>query len=152
MSQINVNTITNVDETGGPVLSGLTTVSGNLNVTGIITATSGIITYYGDGSQLTGLNNLGVFDYDNTSNIYSTITDVSNRTTATHNFLAGTNAGCSITSGSFNNFVGQNAGAANTTGAYNNFFGYFAGCSNTCLLYTSPSPRDVEESRMPSSA
>ena len=25
-------------------------------------------------------------------------------------------------------------------------------CGNTCLLYTSPSPRDVEESRMPSSA
>ena len=24
--------------------------------------------------------------------------------------------------------------------------------SHTCLLYTSPSPRDVEESRMPSSA
>ena len=28
--------------------------------------------------------------------------------------------------------------------------GYFI--ANTCLLYTSPSPRDVEESRMPSSA
>ena len=29
-----------------------------------------------------------------------------------------------------------------------------SGCgkSTTCLLYTSPSPRDVEESRMPSSA
>ena len=26
------------------------------------------------------------------------------------------------------------------------------GQSNPCLLYTSPSPRDVEESRMPSSA
>ena len=26
------------------------------------------------------------------------------------------------------------------------------GCICTCLLYTSPSPRDVEESRMPSSA
>ena len=26
------------------------------------------------------------------------------------------------------------------------------GSVNTCLLYTSPSPRDVEESRMPSSA
>ena len=26
------------------------------------------------------------------------------------------------------------------------------GQANTCLLYTSPSPRDVEESRMPSSA
>ena len=25
-------------------------------------------------------------------------------------------------------------------------------CSEDCLLYTSPSPRDVEESRMPSSA
>ena len=25
-------------------------------------------------------------------------------------------------------------------------------CINSCLLYTSPSPRDVEESRMPSSA
>ena len=25
-------------------------------------------------------------------------------------------------------------------------------CIKTCLLYTSPSPRDVEESRMPSSA
>ena len=27
-----------------------------------------------------------------------------------------------------------------------------SGANNTCLLYTSPSPRDVEESRMPSSA
>ena len=27
-----------------------------------------------------------------------------------------------------------------------------SGCGKTCLLYTSPSPRDVEESRMPSSA
>ena len=27
-----------------------------------------------------------------------------------------------------------------------------AGCQRICLLYTSPSPRDVEESRMPSSA
>ena len=26
------------------------------------------------------------------------------------------------------------------------------GCPKDCLLYTSPSPRDVEESRMPSSA
>ena len=31
-------------------------------------------------------------------------------------------------------------------------FGYAASLSTTCLLYTSPSPRDVEESRMPSSA
>ena len=30
--------------------------------------------------------------------------------------------------------------------------GFFNPDANTCLLYTSPSPRDVEESRMPSSA
>ena len=29
---------------------------------------------------------------------------------------------------------------------------YTVAGDNTCLLYTSPSPRDVEESRMPSSA
>ena len=29
---------------------------------------------------------------------------------------------------------------------------YSLGTPNGCLLYTSPSPRDVEESRMPSSA
>ena len=30
--------------------------------------------------------------------------------------------------------------------------GHTVGLDNVCLLYTSPSPRDVEESRMPSSA
>ena len=30
--------------------------------------------------------------------------------------------------------------------------GFHASDPNICLLYTSPSPRDVEESRMPSSA
>jgi len=32
------------------------------------------------------------------------------------------------------------------------FLGLWEKLSNPCLLYTSPSPRDVEESRMPSSA
>ena len=31
-------------------------------------------------------------------------------------------------------------------------FAYLAGQSNDCLLYTSPSPRDRQKSRMPSSA
>ena len=31
-------------------------------------------------------------------------------------------------------------------------FGIIVGIVYSCLLYTSPSPRDVEESRMPSSA
>ena len=30
--------------------------------------------------------------------------------------------------------------------------GYFIANNNTCLLYTSPSPRDRQKSRMPSSA
>ena len=33
-----------------------------------------------------------------------------------------------------------------------NLSGDFEVLSDSCLLYTSPSPRDVEESRMPSSA
>ena len=37
MSQLNVNTITNLDETGGPVIVGITTVTGNFNVTGVST-------------------------------------------------------------------------------------------------------------------
>ena len=90
MSAINVNSITGRTGTHGPVLTGVTTVSADLNVTGnvtiggtltyedvtnidsvgIITAQggirigtggtvgpvgSGIVTYYGDGSNLTGI-------------------------------------------------------------------------------------------------
>ena len=40
---------------------------------------------------------------------------------------------------------------AGVMGALGGFGGMFD-LSQTCLLYTSPSPRDVEESRMPSSA
>ena len=43
--------------------------------------------------------------------------------------------------------VGSNSAAAS-----NSIIQTLTGNSNTCLLYTSPSPRDVEESRMPSSA
>ena len=35
---------------------------------------------------------------------------------------------------------------------YDCIIGLSGGRDSTCLLYTSPSPRDVEESRMPSSA
>ena len=37
-------------------------------------------------------------------------------------------------------------------GGYSLYNGWFYGMFSNCLLYTSPSPRDVEESRMPSSA
>ena len=42
-------------------------------------------------------------------------------------------------------------GALYLFGGYVGYFVSDAG-GNCCLLYTSPSPRDVEESRMPSSA
>ena len=41
-----------------------------------------------------------------------------------------------------------NSEACSTLLKYDSIHGKF----NACLLYTSPSPRDVEESRMPSSA
>ena len=46
-------------------------------------------------------------------------------------------------------FDGFNSGATNRNLAANSSS---AEPSSACLLYTSPSPRDVEESRMPSSA
>ena len=48
------------------------------------------------------------------------------------------------------------SGNISTTGTVNNLLSVTsvtdATLTPTCLLYTSPSPRDVEESRMPSSA
>ena len=43
------------------------------------------------------------------------------------------------------NFAASVAGVSSVSGAA-------SADANSCLLYTSPSPRDVEESRMPSSA
>ena len=43
-------------------------------------------------------------------------------------------------------------GAANVIEADNNMWQILKNAPDTCLLYTSPSPRDVEEARMPSSA
>ena len=42
--------------------------------------------------------------------------------------------------------------AANQVGILKRIFVYDCSHTQSCLLYTSPSPRDVEESRMPSSA
>ena len=73
---------------------------------------------------------------------------------ATNVLIGDQNTGSSLTpqvggdwKGLNNNFIGAGAGKSTTTGTGNNFFGIYA-----CLLYTSPSPRDAHESRMPSSA
>ena len=53
-----IGTITNFNSTNATITNiystGITTV-GNLIVSGIITSSSGVVTYYGDGSQLTGI-------------------------------------------------------------------------------------------------
>ena len=119
MSQVFVDRLRNRDGSSGPILTGLSTVSGNLEVTGSVNI-SGVVTattLFGDGANLSGLSTEGAFRYDNTSNILSTITNVNNRTTGVHNFLAGTSPGRALTSGSFNNFLGQAAGCSNTTGS-----------------------------------
>ena len=65
-------------------------------------------------------------------------------TTGTNNTFIGGTAGNQIINKNDNTFIGYRAGATNRAGASSTIIG--------CLLYTSPSPRDVEESRMPSSA
>ena len=87
---------------------------------------------------------------DVTGNV--TITgDLASSTSGTSNFRAGVNAGNSIASGgNYNTVIGDEAGTALTTGDNNVAIGYQA--LSTCLLYTSPSPRDLSTSRMPSSA
>ena len=49
-------------------------------------------------------------------------------------------------------FKRVNARVINDISTNQEFSKIFTTFNNTCLLYTSPSPRDVEESRMPSSA
>ena len=96
-------------------------------------------------------------------------------TTGVNNTAVGKDALTASTSGSSHVAVGMQALKSNTTGGSNSALGYSAlemnttgsnnvavgqkaleenttGDYNTCLLYTSPSPRDRQKSRMPSSA
>ena len=83
-----VGTITTFNSTNGTItnLTGTAATIGTVKiVSGIITATSGIVTYYGDGSYLTGLaanpNLQTVLNTGNTSTIGFSITGVSTLTT-----------------------------------------------------------------------
>ena len=51
-------------------------------------------------------------------------------------------------------FLGNEENLSSTNNSRRDFLKFlgFSTAAATCLLYTSPSPRDVEESRMPSSA
>ena len=100
--------------------------------TGIVSAT----TFYGDGSNLTGVANT---DY-----VVSVATTTGNLNVS----AAATITGDLTVSDSIAVTKDINIGAAATiTGALSGSTGTFS-----CLLYTSPSPRDRQKSRMPSSA
>lgn len=109
VSQINsrsgLSTVT-LTETG-VIIAGVTTISGSLNITGILTASSGILTYYGDGSNLTGIGA--------TANVVTDSLVVSGVTTAIGGIVVGSSS--SVTVGSA--YIKDNAvgvGNTDTTG------------------------------------
>ena len=89
----------------------------------------------------------------------STILEVTKVSKKFGTLTANKNISFSVSKGEILAVLGEN-GAGKTT-LMNVIFGHYIPDSGTitlkgvrmrCLLYTSPSPRDVEESRMPSSA
>ena len=117
-----------------------------------------------------GLDNLsdvkfGGTDFVNSIKIGDTTTGT--LATATQNVIIGVGAYNTITSADDNVIIGYNAGASGSTGGENVIIGKNANSTSNavssviigkdtalygCLLYTSPSPRDLSTSRMPSSA
>lgn len=80
MSLLRVNTIRNKEGNGNPdfdrglsVSTGISTLGTVKISSGVITATSGVVTYYGDGSNLSGVNNFIITNQGITTNpIYPT--------------------------------------------------------------------------------
>ena len=111
----------------------LNTTTNGIEISGIVTASSGIVTYYGDGSALTGIS--AGFDQDADGNLFAGTGAGGSYDPATgsacFNTFLGCNAGNNITSGDSNNFIGYNAGFCNTDGCHNNFLGSSAGYQNT---------------------
>jgi hypothetical protein len=106
-------------------VSGISTLGTVQISSGIITATSGSVTYYGDGSKLTGVVSKATLDSNNNFIVGS------GSSTGTFNNLIGLTAGVSISNGFQNNFFGPGAGYSNLTGSDNNFFGYGSGYRNS---------------------
>ena len=73
MSQLNVNTITNVEETGGPVLSGLTTVSSQLKI-GTASTTASLYVVGNSASNIVAIGTAATITVDLTTGNNFTIT------------------------------------------------------------------------------
>ena len=73
MSQLNVNTITNVEETGGPILSGLTTVSSQLKI-GTASTTASLYVVGNSASNIVAVGTESTITVDLTTGNNFTIT------------------------------------------------------------------------------
>ena len=123
----------------------LETTTAGIAVSGIVTATSsaGIVTYYGDGQYLTGINATGGsgITTDSKENTYAGIGVATNfGASASSNTLFGYIAGSSINNGSNNAFFGAEAGKR-ISGNYNTALGAqslstsVSGTSNVAIGY-----------------
>ena len=162
MSDIKINNITDRSGSSGPVFAGISTVS-----------TSAFMVMPSGPTEYRGGRGRGIIAGGNTPSNTDTMTriqistagnsvDFGNLTTARRGNGSSTNS--SSTRGVFNNgYVSayttaidyvtiSSDGGANDFGDVQNADGNSTGFSNGCLLYTSPSPRDLSTSRMPSSA
>jgi len=98
----------------------------SISAAGIVTAVSGVVTYYGDGSALTGIS--AGFSQDDQGNLVAG-TDAGNALDADtcFNVLLGQRSGYAINSGDANILIGCCSGTAITSGSFNTILGYAAG-------------------------
>ena len=141
------------------------------NVTGNVNHTSNLLLQI-SGSEKLRIANSGAFGLNGTnygssgqvltsqgsgsSPVWSTVTGTTINSNADNRVITGSGSANTLNGEANLTFDGTNfslTGAANVAGTLILQPGGTAwSTTNTCLLYTSPSPRDVEESRMPSSA
>tara|TARA_B100000427_G_scaffold90403_1_gene74664 strand:+ start:559 stop:1791 length:1233 start_codon:yes stop_codon:yes gene_type:complete len=123
--------------------------------TGIVTSVSGVVTYYGDGSNLTGISTGGAgWTPDSQENLYAgTSAGCCSNTHANFNVAIGYSAGSKLGKegsgwgqenvyigkdagvcdgyGLCNTFIGARSGKSNNSGFYNTFLGWCAGASSS---------------------
>ena len=139
MSKVQVDKVVNLSDDGAPQLTygaelpvgyGLTG-AGGLNITGVVTAASAVFS----GNVTIG----GTLTYEDVTNI-----DALGIVTA--------RAGVNVSGGQLLVGSGVTIGIAGIATFRSGRIDVGDALHNTCLLYTSPSPRDLSTSRMPSSA
>ena len=128
MSEVRVNNLSNENNTGGPTISGITTYSGR----------HFFVPPQGDTASRPSDCEPGSLRFN---------TDSAKLEYFRGNTIGWTEIEAELAS----DILGGGSGSNEGLGVRGIYFGG-TGAPSTCLLYTSPSPRDVRSSRMPSSA